>query len=55
VENNGMNISGLVMGLYISSEIIKEHHGTLSVKSKLKKGAEFSFSLPLAARTQENR
>ncbi len=49
VENDGMNISGLGMGLYISSEIIKEHHGTISVKSKLKKGSLFSFSLPLAS------
>ena len=48
VENDGFNISGLGMGLYISSEIIKQHNGSLSVKSKLKKGSSFSFSLPLA-------
>ena len=47
-ENNKLNIAGLGIGLYISSEIIKEHNGTISVKSKLKEGSVFSFSLPLA-------
>ena len=47
VASNGSNLSGLGMGLYISSEIIREHQGTLSVKSKLNKGATFSISLPL--------
>ncbi len=40
--------SGLGMGLYISSEIIKEHNGKMEIKSKPKQGATFSFSLPLA-------
>jgi two-component system CheB/CheR fusion protein len=48
VENNEVYIPGLGMGLYISSGIVKEHNGTLSVKSKLKEGSVFSFSLPLA-------
>jgi len=48
VESNEVYIPGLGMGLYISSGIIKEHKGTLSVKSKLKEGSVFSFSLPLA-------
>ena len=39
---------GLGMGLYIASEIIKEHNGRIYVKSKLNKGSEFSFSLPVA-------
>ena len=39
---------GLGMGLYISSEIIKEHNGEIKVKSKLDEGSEFSFVLPLA-------
>ena len=38
---------GLGMGLYISSEIIKEHNGELKVRSKLNEGSVFSFSLPL--------
>jgi two-component system phosphate regulon sensor histidine kinase PhoR len=40
--------SGLGMGLYISAEIIKEHHGKMEIKSKPKLGSKFSFSLPLA-------
>ena len=48
VENNEVYIPGLGMGLYISAGIIKEHNGALSVKSKLKEGSVFSFSLPLA-------
>ncbi len=38
---------GLGLGLYISSEIIKRHNGTTSVKSVLRKGSTFSFKLPL--------
>ncbi len=48
VENNEVYIPGLGMGLYISAGIIKEHNGALSVRSKLKEGSVFSFSLPLA-------
>jgi two-component system CheB/CheR fusion protein len=49
VEDSGFNVSGLGMGLYISSEIIKQHHGFISVKSKLNKGSEFSVALPLVS------
>jgi two-component system phosphate regulon sensor histidine kinase PhoR len=38
---------GLGMGLYISSEIIKEHNGEIRVRSKLNEGSIFSFTLPL--------
>ena len=41
---------GLGMGLYISSEIIKEHNGEINVRSKLNEGSVFSFSLPLATK-----
>ncbi len=41
-------LPGLGIGLYISSQIIKEHNGKIGVKSKLNQGATFSFSLPLA-------
>jgi two-component system phosphate regulon sensor histidine kinase PhoR len=47
-EDNKFLAPGLGMGLYISSEIIKEHQGQLAVKSKLNEGSVFSFSLPLA-------
>jgi len=48
---------GLGMGLYISSEIIKEHNGEIHVRSKLNEGSVFSFSLPLVAHKpdQENK
>ena len=39
---------GLGMGLYISAAIIKEHNGSIRVRSKLNEGSNFSFSLPLA-------
>ena len=48
VEEKKNRIPGLGMGLYISSEIIKEHNGEITVKSKLNEGSVFSFSLPLA-------
>ncbi len=41
---------GLGLGLYISSEIVKHHKGTISVKSVKGKGATFSFKLPLKKR-----
>jgi PAS domain S-box-containing protein len=41
------NISGFGLGLYISSEIVRRHKGTLTVKSTVGQGSVFSFSLPL--------
>ncbi|MBC7947294.1 MAG: PAS domain-containing sensor histidine kinase [Chitinophagaceae bacterium] len=48
VEDKKFLTPGLGMGLYISSEIIKEHQGELIVKSQLHEGSVFSFTLPLA-------
>jgi two-component system phosphate regulon sensor histidine kinase PhoR len=47
VNGSSFLTPGLGMGLYIASEIIKEHQGEIKVKSKLNKGSVFSFSLPL--------
>jgi signal transduction histidine kinase len=38
---------GFGIGLFIASEIIHRHNGTISVKSERGKGAEFIVSLPL--------
>jgi two-component system phosphate regulon sensor histidine kinase PhoR len=46
-EDSKLYTPGLGMGLYISSEIIKEHDGQINVTSQLNNGSVFSFSLPL--------
>lgn len=45
---NTNNSPGLGMGLYISSELIKEHNGKIEVKSEPGKGSTFSFYLPFS-------
>ena len=47
VEDKKYLTSGLGMGLYISSEIIKAHGGFMSVKSEFNQGSTFYFSLPV--------
>lgn len=41
------DIPGLGLGLFISSEIVKQHSGNLWVKSNEGKGSTFYFSLPI--------
>jgi two-component system NtrC family sensor kinase len=45
---------GVGLGLAISYGIIKEHQGTISVKSQVGQGTTFSIRLPLAAERVES-
>lgn len=46
VEKGEKENSGLGLGLYISSEIIKKHGDEIGVKSIIGKGSTFWFTLP---------
>lgn len=45
-DNSGSQYTGLGLGLYICSEIIKKHNGQIGVDSKLGEGSAFWFMLP---------
>ncbi|WPO81386.1 ATP-binding protein [Chryseobacterium sp. JJR-5R] len=45
-NHQGKKYSGLGLGLYISSEIIRRHEGDIGVESSLGKGSRFWFTLP---------
>lgn len=47
VEENSNRFNGLGIGLYICSEIIKRHGGTIGVKSDRDEGSEFYFIIPI--------
>lgn len=44
----GSTRDGLGLGLYICSQIVKAHHGTLSATSTLEDGTRFTARLPIA-------
>lgn len=45
----GSNISGLGLGLYISSHIAKSHGGKIQVESRYGEGSTFTFIIPKAS------
>lgn len=47
VDNSGILYSGLGLGLYINSEILKKHKGRIGAASESGKGSTFWFTLPL--------
>ncbi|RZK41142.1 MAG: PAS domain-containing sensor histidine kinase [Pedobacter sp.] len=50
VDPEGKQMSGLGLGLYISSEIIQRHGGVMNVESQVGQGSTFSFTLPIVAK-----
>jgi len=46
VDYTSLRFSGMGMGLYVVSEIIKKHGGQFGVDSKIGEGSTFWFSLP---------
>jgi signal transduction histidine kinase len=46
---------GLGLGLYISTEIVRRHHGSIWVKSEEGKGTTISFSLLVEKIKEESR
>lgn len=55
VEETAVQIQGLGIGLYISSEIIHRHKGEIGVNSKPNEGSEFYFSIPILPENQANK
>ena len=49
-----ISVKGTGLGLYISSQIIKAHHGIIKVKSRENSGTEFTIILPKTIKNHNN-
>lgn len=47
VEESSLQFQGMGIGLFICSEIINQHHGSIGVSSIVNEGSTFYFTLPL--------
>jgi signal transduction histidine kinase len=47
VDNTASKYEGLGLGLYIASEIVSRHGGTVWIESQLNEGSTFYFKLPI--------
>lgn len=54
VDSKNKPPSSLGLGLFISSTIIKNHNGTVGVRSELKKGSTFWFKIPKEAKLESD-